>query len=50
MKPIKYINSEQTNQVLSNFAITLALIEIIVIITFAIFVRMDTNTSDPLQQ
>jgi hypothetical protein len=49
MKPIKYIDSSRSNQVLSNFGITLIILQLMMILAFAIFVRMDV-TDDPLDK
>jgi len=43
MRQTKFINVDRSNQVLTNFAITLAIYEILLIISFGIFVRMQTS-------
>lgn len=50
MKNIKYIDTRHSDQVLSNFGITLALLQILFIIAFSIFVRMDTETDSMDQE
>ena len=40
MRQVKYINVEHSNSVLTNFGITLIIYEVLMIICFGIFVRM----------
>jgi hypothetical protein len=48
MRQTKFINVDRSNQVLTNFAITLAIYEVLLIISFGIFVRMQTTPTTDL--
>lgn len=49
MKPIKSIEISKSNQTLTNFGITLILLQLLMILAFSIFVRMDVQ-DDPLDK